>query len=93
MGGRTVEVVSSKGCSRLLFGFSSPLSSLGGLQQLESMSPASPSLRSEPVKTRLTGPFSGLVICVTGLSKGVDVYHKIFSSTLLFFVLAIGFVY
>lgn len=70
MGGGTVEVVSSKGCSRLLFGFSSPLSSLGGLQQLESMSLASPSSRSEPVKVRLAGPFTGLVICVTGLSKG-----------------------
>ncbi|XP_011657362.1 uncharacterized protein LOC101211759 [Cucumis sativus] len=69
MGGGTVEVVSSKGCSRLLFGFSSPLSSLGGLQQLESMSLASPSSRSEPVKVRLAGPFTGLVICVTGLSK------------------------
>ncbi|XP_038884196.1 uncharacterized protein LOC120075098 [Benincasa hispida] len=69
MGGGTVEVVSSKGCSRLIFGFSSPLSSLGGLQQLESMSLASPSSRSETVKARLTGPFTGLVICVTGLSK------------------------
>ncbi|XP_022946826.1 uncharacterized protein LOC111450771 isoform X1 [Cucurbita moschata] len=69
MGGGTVDVVSSKGCSRLLFGFSSPLSSLGGLQQLDSMSLASSSSRSESVKASLTGPFTGLVICVTGLSK------------------------
>ena len=70
MGGGTVDVVSSKGCSRLLFGFSSPLSSLGGLQQLDSMSLASSSSRSESVKASLIGPFTGLVICVTGLSKG-----------------------
>ncbi|XP_023522026.1 uncharacterized protein LOC111806132 isoform X2 [Cucurbita pepo subsp. pepo] len=69
MGGGTVDVVSSKGCSRLLFGFSSPLSSLGGLQQLDSMSLASSSSRSESVKASLIGPFTGLVICVTGLSK------------------------
>ncbi|XP_021277590.1 uncharacterized protein LOC110411661 isoform X2 [Herrania umbratica] len=33
------------------------------------MSPASTSLGSEPLTVRSTGPFSGLVICVTGLSK------------------------
>ncbi|KAJ1382262.1 BRCT domain [Sesbania bispinosa] len=56
-----VEVVSSRGCSRLV---SSSLSSSRGLQPLEPMSPVSSS-----VQVRSSAPFSGLVICVTGLSK------------------------
>ncbi|XP_040996821.1 uncharacterized protein LOC121242885 [Juglans microcarpa x Juglans regia] len=67
-GGR-VEVVNSKGCSRLFLGLSSPLSSFRGLQPLEPMSPASSSAASELVPVRSSGPFAGLVICVTGLSK------------------------
>ena len=63
-GGGRVEVVSSKGCSRLLVGISSSLPSMRGLQSFEPMSPASSSV------ARSSGPFSGLVICVTGLSKG-----------------------
>lgn len=59
-----VEVVSGKGCSRL---FSSSLSSFSGLQPLEPMSPVPSS-----VQVRSNAPFAGLVICVTGLSKGVD---------------------
>lgn len=59
-----VEVISSKGCSKLLVGISSSLPSVRGLQTFESMSPALSSAR------RSDGPFSGLVICVTGLSKG-----------------------
>ncbi|KAL2548294.1 BRCT domain-containing DNA repair protein [Forsythia ovata] len=70
MGGR-VEVINNKGCSRRFLEFSS---SFRGLQSysLEPTSPASsPSaLLESPVKTvDSNGPFSGLVICVTGLSK------------------------
>ena len=60
-----VEVVSGKGCSRL---FSSSIPSFRGLQPLEPMSPASSPLQVPSSTT----PFAGLVICVTGLSKGVD---------------------
>eukprot|EP00268_Persea_americana_P044628 TRINITY_DN4510_c1_g1_i3.p1 TRINITY_DN4510_c1_g1~~TRINITY_DN4510_c1_g1_i3.p1 ORF type:complete len:549 (-),score=83.24 TRINITY_DN4510_c1_g1_i3:401-2047(-) len=59
-----VEVIESKGCSRLFVG----ISSLRGLHSTGPMSPASSSAASEPI-VRGTGPFSGLVICVTGLSK------------------------
>ncbi|KAK1550671.1 hypothetical protein Q3G72_022869 [Acer saccharum] len=70
-GGGRVEVINSKGCSRLFIGFSAPsLSSFRGAQSLETMSPASTSsVASESVVVRSNGPFSGLVICVTGLSK------------------------
>ncbi|KAL2525446.1 BRCT domain-containing DNA repair protein [Abeliophyllum distichum] len=70
MGGR-VDVINNKGCSRRFFEFSS---SFRGLQSysLEPTSPASsPSaLPESPVKTvDSNGPFYGLLICVTGLSK------------------------
>ncbi|GMI94955.1 hypothetical protein like AT2G26270 [Hibiscus trionum] len=60
MGGglNRTEVVNTKGCSKLFVGLE-PMS----------LSSASSSLASEPVTVRPTGPFSGLVICVTGLSK------------------------
>ncbi|XP_073133431.1 uncharacterized protein [Henckelia pumila] len=67
-GGGRVEVIKGKGCSRLFLEVSS---SFRGIQSfsLEPMSPASTvSVISEhPVKSH--GPLSGLVICVTGLSK------------------------
>lgn len=70
MGSGRVEVISSKGCSKLVVGFSASLPSFRGLQPLEpTMSPAPSSVGSQP-STRSSGPFSGLVICVTGLSKG-----------------------
>ncbi|KAK8550379.1 hypothetical protein V6N13_118898 [Hibiscus sabdariffa] len=71
MGGlNNVEVINSKGCSRLFVGFSSPVPSFRIFQSFEPMSPApTTSLPCEPVIVRSTGPFSGLVICVTGLSK------------------------
>ncbi|GMI83903.1 hypothetical protein like AT2G26270 [Hibiscus trionum] len=70
MGGlNRVEVINSKGCSRLFVGFSSSMPSFRSFQSVEPMSPASTSLGSEPSTVRSTGPFSGLVICVTGLSK------------------------
>lgn len=70
-GGGKVEVISSKGCSRLFVGFSSSIPSFRGLQSFEPMSPATSSAGSEPLLVRSSGPFSGLVICVTGLSKGM----------------------
>lgn len=70
-GGGRVEVVSSKGCSRLFLGSVPSLRRLrGGVQSFESMSPASSSLASDSVLPS-NAPFSGLVICVTGLSKGL----------------------
>nr|XP_016492495.1 PREDICTED: uncharacterized protein LOC107812003 isoform X1 [Nicotiana tabacum] len=67
-----VEVVSSKGCSKLLVDFSSSFRGIPSysLEPLI-MSPASSaSVMSEStVTTRSNYPFYGLVICVTGLSK------------------------
>ncbi|CAL5434688.1 unnamed protein product [Camellia sinensis] len=74
-GGGRVEVTSSTGCSRLFGDISSSLSSFRGLQPFEPMSPASAYFSSAVSEsavvrsTTTTGPFSGLVICVTGLSK------------------------
>ncbi|XP_038700846.1 uncharacterized protein LOC119997735 isoform X3 [Tripterygium wilfordii] len=67
VGGR-VEVIGSKGCSRLVAGFSSSLPSFRSARFSETMSPASSSFGSE-MAVRSIGPFAGLVICVTGLSK------------------------
>lgn len=68
MGGEgRVEIVSGKGCSRL---FSSSFTSIRDLQPLDQMSPVSASRQVSS-----TAPFAGLVICVTGLSKGVDSFH------------------
>ncbi|XP_058218209.1 uncharacterized protein LOC131329151 isoform X2 [Rhododendron vialii] len=72
-GGGRVEAVNSKGCTRL-FGDISFSSSFRSMRSFESMSsPASTSsvLSGTPVVVvaKSTGPFSGLVICVTGLSK------------------------
>ncbi|XP_015572977.1 uncharacterized protein LOC8258608 isoform X1 [Ricinus communis] len=64
-----VEVINSKGCSRLFVGLSSSIPSFRGLQSFEPMSPTTASIGSEAVLVRSTGPFSGLVICVTGLSR------------------------
>ncbi|GMI81361.1 hypothetical protein like AT2G26270 [Hibiscus trionum] len=70
MGGlNKVEVINSRGCSRLFVGFTSSVPSFRNFQSLEPMSPAPTSLGSEPLTDRSPGPFSGLVICVTGLSK------------------------
>ncbi|MBA0638973.1 hypothetical protein Goklo_022036, partial [Gossypium klotzschianum] len=57
-----VEVVNRKGCSKLFTGSSPSFEPMP-------LSPVASSLGSEPVTVRSTGPFSGLVICVTGLSK------------------------
>ncbi|XP_031287014.1 uncharacterized protein LOC116145708 isoform X1 [Pistacia vera] len=70
-GGGRVEVISSKGCSRLFVGLSPSLPSFKSVQSFEAtMSPASSSIGSESLlHLRSNAPFSGLVICVTGLSK------------------------
>lgn len=76
-GGGKVEVISSKGCSRLLAEFSPSIPSFRGhgLQSyaVEPMSPASnaSAVSESATENRTRGPFSGLVICVTGLSKGI----------------------
>ncbi|XP_058078838.1 uncharacterized protein LOC131227136 [Magnolia sinica] len=67
MAGGKVEVIDSKGCSRFLVGISSSFPSLGSSHSFEPMSPASSAVSDHTV--RGSGPFSGLVICVTGLSK------------------------
>ncbi|KAL2236929.1 UNVERIFIED_CONTAM: hypothetical protein Sindi_0884600 [Sesamum indicum] len=70
-GGGGVEVITGKGCSRLFLDFSSSFRGISSFS-LEPFSPASSvsAVSDSPVKVvKSTGPFSGLVICVTGLSK------------------------
>ena len=62
-------MIKSKGCYRLSGGLSSPLPSFKFQKAFGAMSPATNSVGSETV-VRSNAPFSGLVICVTGLSKG-----------------------
>ncbi|GLT25651.1 hypothetical protein SLA2020_007690 [Shorea laevis] len=64
-----VEVINSKGCSRLFGGFPSSVPSFRGLKSFDLMSPAASSSVGSESLVRSTGPFSGLSICVTGLSK------------------------
>ncbi|KAG5591734.1 hypothetical protein H5410_042248 [Solanum commersonii] len=70
-GGGRVEVVSSKGCSKLLVDFSSSFRGIPSYSLEPFMSPASSSsVMSQSIFTTPSNcPFSGLVICVTGLSK------------------------
>lgn len=70
MGGGRVEVISSKGCSGL---FSPSLPSFRGLHlhPLEPVTPVSSSVPSETMEVRSSAPFADLIICVTGLSKGI----------------------
>ncbi|KAH7574473.1 hypothetical protein JRO89_XS03G0300600 [Xanthoceras sorbifolium] len=49
----------------------SSLPSFRGVQSFETMSPASTSSVASESAVRSNGPFSGLVICVTGLSKEI----------------------
>ncbi|WCJ29280.1 BRCT domain-containing DNA repair protein [Euphorbia peplus] len=59
-----VEVISSKGCSRLFLGLSS------SFRPFDPMSLTTSSIGSDHLSAvRSTAPFSALVICVTGLSK------------------------
>lgn len=66
-----MEVVSSKGCSKLLVDFSSSFRGIPSYSLEPFMSPASSSsVMSQSILTTPSNcPFSGLVICVTGLSK------------------------
>ncbi|XP_031382410.1 uncharacterized protein LOC116196694 [Punica granatum] len=68
-GSRGVGVISSIGCSKLMVGFSNFFPSSRDLPSSEpTMSPARSSVNSRPL-VQSNGPFAGLVICVTGLSK------------------------
>ncbi|CAH2065498.1 unnamed protein product, partial [Thlaspi arvense] len=62
---RRVEVIDSKRCSKLRVEFTP--SQRGG-RSSDPVSPATTSSRFQP-PVRSVGPFSGLIICVTGLSK------------------------
>jgi hypothetical protein len=62
-----VEVVVTKGCSRLHIG-TRPSSC--SVRSTEMMSTTSSVALLGPTDRQRDGPFSGLVICVTGLSKG-----------------------
>ncbi|KAM7275290.1 hypothetical protein ACFE04_017156 [Oxalis oulophora] len=75
-GGGRVEVIENKGCSRLI-NSSTSSSTLGSLikfttthnNPINIMSPSPTSVGSQSISVTPLGPFSGLVICVTGLSK------------------------
>ncbi|KAK3027518.1 hypothetical protein RJ639_040233 [Escallonia herrerae] len=71
-GGGRVKVINTKGCSRL-FGeiTNSSLASFRALRPDPTpiMSPCSQQQLGELLPSTTAGPFSGLVICVTGLSK------------------------
>ncbi|KAB2019384.1 hypothetical protein ES319_D08G295400v1 [Gossypium barbadense] len=72
MGGlKRVETINSKGCSRLFVGFSSSIPSFRTFQSFDLMSPSPTTSHGSELSTmvRSLGPLSGLVICVTGLSK------------------------
>ncbi|XP_040931257.1 uncharacterized protein [Gossypium hirsutum] len=72
MGGlKRVETINSKGCSRLFVGFSSSIPSFRTFRSFDLMSPSPTTSHGSELSTmvRSLGPFSGLVICVTGLSK------------------------
>nr|CAB3453501.1 unnamed protein product [Digitaria exilis] len=56
-----VEVVASRGCARLVLP--------GGMYASSAASVASSSASRGGAAAAVDGPFSGLVICVTGLSK------------------------
>ncbi|KAL1188631.1 hypothetical protein V5N11_028661 [Cardamine amara subsp. amara] len=64
-GVRRVEIVDSKRCSKLRVEL---MPSLRGSRISEPLSPANTSSRFQP-PVQSDGPFSGLIICVTGLSK------------------------
>ncbi|KAL6524178.1 hypothetical protein OROMI_031273 [Orobanche minor] len=70
-GGGRVEVITGKGCSRQFMNFSSSFRKISSFS-LEPLSPASSNytVSESAVKiVKSNGPFSGLVVCVTGLSK------------------------
>lgn len=66
MAGGKVEVIGGSGCSRLFGGIASTIPSMKSVRPTEFLLPASTSEAGTPLAA---GPFTGLVICVTGLSK------------------------
>ncbi|XP_020571366.1 uncharacterized protein LOC110018406 isoform X2 [Phalaenopsis equestris] len=68
MDGSIVEVIGSKGCSRLFFSTIDSITSIRSMKSSEFLS-SSLSTISGSVGPAKMGPFTGLVICVTGLSK------------------------
>ncbi|KAK4340819.1 hypothetical protein RND71_039320 [Anisodus tanguticus] len=68
-GGERVEVVSGKGCSKMLVDLSSSFRRIPSYSLEPIMSPASSTMYESILTTRSNSAFSGLVICVTGLSK------------------------
>eukprot|EP01018_Ginkgo_biloba_P028042 Gb_28467 [translate_table: standard] len=67
MGDRRSQVVLSMGCSRLALALPTPSVFGGGHRSTVPMSPAASS--SDGHMQQSAGPFAGLIICVTGLSK------------------------
>ncbi|GFP93189.1 DNA topoisomerase 2-binding protein 1 [Phtheirospermum japonicum] len=70
-GGGRVEVIAGKGCSRLFQDFSSSFRGISSFS-LEPLSPASSASTVSESKVKIVksnGPFAGVVVCVTGLSK------------------------
>lgn len=64
-----MEVLGNKGCSRLFVGVPRVRKLSQGQESVDlTMSPATSSVERV---VHIDGPFSGLVICVTGLSKGM----------------------
>lgn len=71
VGGGRVEVIAAKGCSRMFMDYSTSFRGIPTFS-MEPSSPAAAAVSETPVKiVKTNGPFSGLVICVTGLSKGI----------------------
>ncbi|XP_028548349.1 uncharacterized protein LOC110107195 isoform X5 [Dendrobium catenatum] len=68
MDGGIVEVIGSKGCSRLFLSTVNSVTSITSMKSSEFLSSSSSTI-SGSVGPAKIGPFSGLVICVTGLSK------------------------
>ncbi|KAM0949202.1 putative BRCT domain-containing protein [Dioscorea sansibarensis] len=68
MSGCSVEVIESRSCSRLFVGSSTPGRSPYNRKSNTSMALTSPA-QQQPSAPGDLGPFAGLVICVTGLSK------------------------
>ncbi|XP_039127734.1 uncharacterized protein LOC120263822 isoform X2 [Dioscorea cayenensis subsp. rotundata] len=68
MSGSRVEVIESRRCSRLFVGSSTPGRSPNNRKSNTKMALTSPAHQQSSASGGL-GPFTGLVICVTGLSK------------------------
>ena len=65
VGSSRMEVITSKGCSKMYADLACTL----GADSLKDLQP--------PRLSTSNGPFSGLVICVTGLSKGDSIFFLI----------------